>query len=472
MLVTVPSLWNYDRYGPGVITEWYKNEGDKVKKKDPLCQIMVIKATYIVESPVDGVIKKIIATKGTRVKPGDPLVEIEEVTAPAPPTPTAAPQPQVVVTEVKPTPKPEEEYSVVKIEGIRKVIADRMAESLRAMAQYTLHTEIDASELVRLRESRFKDYTYTELISYLVIKALRDYPTLNAHVVGDEMRIFKHVHLGIGVQTDRGLLVGVVKNADEMDLDTLVKNMRKIIDDVRQGKAPPEELTGSTFTISNLGMTEVTFFTPIINPPEVAILGVGKIRDVLGKKYLPLSLTLDHRVIDGYVGAQFLGKLKELIENPQKVLPGVSLPEIPESEFSLTAVSLSDTKIEATIRNFKVIVDEPKESGGTNEGPSPIEYLLLALVGCMNVTIRMIARNRKVKIDSIRFSVVGTLNPAKYLGLSKTSRAGLTKISLNVEIKSSAPKDVIYEIIKEAEERCPVHDTLAHGTQINLEITV
>jgi Pyruvate/2-oxoglutarate dehydrogenase complex, dihydrolipoamide acyltransferase (E2) component, and related enzymes len=471
MLVTVPNLWNYDRYGPGVITEWYKSEGDKVKKKDPLCQVMVIKATYIVESPVDGVIKKIIATKGARVKPGDPLVEIEEVTAPAPPTPTAAPQPQVV-TEVKPTPKPEEEYSVVKIEGIRKVIADRMTESLRTMAQYTLHTEIDASELVRLRESRFKDYTYTELISYLVIKALRDYPTLNAHVVGDEMRIFKHVHLGIGVQTDKGLLVGVVKNADEMDLDTLVKNTRKIIDDVRQGKAPPEELTGSTFTISNLGMTEVTFFTPIINPPEVAILGVGKIRDVLGRKYLPLSLTLDHRVIDGYVGAQFLGKLKELIENPQKVLPGVSLLEIPESEFSLTAVSLSDTKIEATIRNFRVIVDEPKESGGTNEGPSPIEYLLLALVGCMNVTIRMIARNRKVKIDSIRFSVVGTLNPAKYLGLSKTSRAGLTKISLNVEIKSSAPKDVIYEIIKEAEERCPVHDTLAHGTQINLEITV
>lgn len=461
MIITVPNLWNYDRYGPGVITEWYKNEGDKVRKKDPLCQIMVIKATYIVESPVDGVLKKIIATKGMKVKPGDPLAEVEEA-AVAPPPAAVVPQPQVVTPEVKPEikPAPSEEYSVVKIEGLRKTIADRMVESLRSMAQYTLHTEIDASELVKLREARFRDYTYTELLSYIVIKALKDYPMLNAHVVNDELRMYKHVHLGIGVQTDRGLLVGVVKNADEMDLDTLVKNMRKVIDDVRQGKATVEELAGSTFTISNLGMTEVTFFTPIINPPEVAILGVGKIRDVFGKKYLPLSLTLDHRVIDGYIGAQFLGKLKELIENPQEVFPGVVQPQ--EQLYKVTATSLSDTKIEATIGNLKLIVDEPS--------PSPIEYLLLALAGCMNITIRMIAKERGININSMEFSVVGTLNPAKFLGLTETGRAGLTQVNVNIKISSTAPKDVIENIIREAKERCPVHDTLTHGTQINVKL--
>ncbi|WP_069806840.1 CatA-like O-acetyltransferase [Vulcanisaeta thermophila] len=461
MLVTVPNLWNYDRYGPGVITEWYKKEGDLVKKKEPLCQIMVIKATYIVESPVDGKLTRIIAQKGTRVKPGDPLAEIEEVAAPPTPTPAPIPQPapQVIAPKV-------EEYSVIKIGGVRKVIADRMTESLRTAAQYTLHTDVDATELVRLRELRFRDYSYTELLSYIVIKALKEFPNLNAHVVNDEIRVFNHVHLGIGIQTDQGLFVGVVKNADTMDLDTLTKNIRKVVDDVRQGKATPEELTGSTFTISNLGMTEVTYFTPIINPPEVAILGIGKIRDINGKKLLPLSLTLDHRVIDGYVGAQFLGKLKELIEKPHEVLPG--LPPPPEVSFSVTAVSISDTKIEASIRNFKVIVDEPEEAGGTNTAPNPIEYLLLALAGCMNVTIRKIAKERGIKIDTMQLTITGSLNPARFGGIVKTGRAGLTRIRIELSISTTAPKDVINSIIKEAEERCPVHDTLAQGTQIEI----
>ncbi|MGC8607380.1 MAG: 2-oxo acid dehydrogenase subunit E2 [Vulcanisaeta sp.] len=464
MLITVPNLWNYDRYGPGVITEWYKKEGDIVKKKEPLCQIMVIKATYIVESPVDGKLTKIIAQKGTKVKPGDPLVEVEEITAPQAPAPAPTPQPapQVITApEVR-------EYSVIKIEGLRRVIADRMTESLRTAAQYTLHMDVDATELVKLREERFRDYSYTELLSYIVIKALKDYPSLNAHVVNDEMRVFNHVHLGIGIQTDNGLLVGVVKNADTMDLDALVKGIRRIIDDVRQGKATPEELTGSTFTISNLGMTEVIYFTPIINPPEVAILGVGKIRDTNGRKLLPLSLTLDHRVIDGYVGAQFLGRLKELIEKPQGVLPG--LPSPPEVSYTLSAVSLSDTRIEATIRNFRVMVDETEDAGGTNTAPNPIEYLLLALAGCMNVTIRKIARERGVKIDSMQLTVTGSLNPARFEGLTKTGRAGLTHVSIELSISTTAPRDAINDIIKEAEERCPVHDTLTQGTQIKIAI--
>ncbi|WP_243680165.1 CatA-like O-acetyltransferase [Vulcanisaeta souniana] len=425
---------------------------------------MVIKATYIVESPIDGKLTRIIAQKGTKVKPGDPLVEIEEVAAPPAPTPVPAPQPapQVITApEVK-------EYSVIKIEGLRRVIADRMTESLRTAAQYTLHMDADATELVELRESRFKDYSYTELLSYIVIKALKDYPSLNAHVVNDEMRIFNHVHLGIGIQTDNGLLVGVVKNADTMDLDALAKGIKRVIDDVRQGRAIPEELTGSTFTISNLGMTEVIYFTPIINPPEVAILGVGKIRDINGKKLMPLSLTLDHRVIDGYVGAQFLGRLKELIEKPHEVLPG--LPPPPEVSFNLTAISLSNTKIEATIRNFRVMVDEPEDAGGTNAAPNPIEYLLLALAGCMNVTIRKIARERGIKIDSMQLSITGSLNPAKFEGTAKTGRAGLTRINIELSISTTAPRDVINDIIKEAEERCPVHDTLTQGTQIKITI--
>lgn len=466
MIITVPNLWNYDRYGPGVITEWYKKEGDRVKKKEPLCQIMVIKAVYIVESPVDGKLTKIIAQKGTKVKPGDPLAEVAEEITPTPPTPAPAPQPQPQVTEV--VPKAVEEYSVTKIEGIRKVIADRMVESLKTAAQYTLHTEVDVTELVRLRESKFRDYSYTELLSYIVIKALKDHPILNSQVVGDELRTYKHVHLGIGVQTDRGLLVGVVKNADTMDFETLVKEIRRVIDDVRQGKATPEELTGSTFTISNLGMTEVTYFTPIINPPEVAILGVGKIRSVGDRMYLPLSLTLDHRVIDGYIGAQFLGTLKKLIESPHQVLPGIPPP--PETTFSLTAISLSDTKLEASIRNFKVYVDELEEAGGTNSAPNPIEYLLLALAGCMNVTLRKVAKERGVKIDSLEFEITGSLNPARFAGIVKTGRAGLTKINVSVRIKSSAPQDVINLIIKETEERCPVNDTIVNGTSVEIKI--
>jgi len=219
---------------------------------------------------------------------------------------------------------------IIPFVGMRQMIAERMTQSLQTMAQVTMHTEVDATELVRLREQLKAEFdlTYTDLIIKAVAKGLKAHPLLNATLVGDEIHVLREIHIGVAVALEDGLLVPVVRDADKKSLQEIAQEVRRLAQGARQGTLTVDEVTGSTFTITNLGAYGIDGSTPIINPPEVAILGVGRIVDkpaihegqITRRSMMVLSLTIDHRIVDGAPGAEFLRTVREILESPYRLL--------------------------------------------------------------------------------------------------------------------------------------------------------
>jgi pyruvate dehydrogenase E2 component (dihydrolipoamide acetyltransferase) len=216
---------------------------------------------------------------------------------------------------------------VIPLTGKRGVIARRMTESLQSSAQLTLTTEANVTVLVRQRKAPNEqpDLTYNELLIKASALALRKHPRLNSTVVGQEIHVLAEIHVGLAVALDDGLVVPVVRNADQKPLAVIASEVRELIERARAGKLMMAEITGGTFTVTNLGGFGITSFTPIINPPEAAILGVGCIvdrlvrrdSDMVWQQMMGLSLTVDHRVVDGAPAAAFLKTLCELLERPE-----------------------------------------------------------------------------------------------------------------------------------------------------------
>jgi len=212
------------------------------------------------------------------------------------------------------------------VKGIRKTIAARMIQSVRTTAQVTLHAAADASAL-RTARGRLKTdaatygVTINDLVMHAVVGILPKFPGLNAWFLGDKIVEFEQVHLGVAVQTPRGLLAPVIRRAEVLSLIELSAEGKRLAQACLDGTVRPAELSGATFTVTNLGPQGIEFFTPLLNPPEVAILGVGSIvvRPVEGRgglKLVPhigLSLTFDHQAIDGHGAAVFLEALAEAI---------------------------------------------------------------------------------------------------------------------------------------------------------------
>ncbi len=228
-----------------------------------------------------------------------------------------------------------DEFEVKKLTNMRKLIAKAMLTSLQNSAQLTHHMSADARVIMALRKKYKKmldagqisqNITINDLVCFAVIKALKKFPQVNTHFVGDSMRWFKKVHLGLAVDTDRGLMVPAIKNADDLSLEGLSGQLQSIAGQCRKGNVSPELLApeAATFTISNLGNYGVEMFTPVINIPQTAILGVCTIvprpKDLGDGVYgfvpmIGLSLTYDHQALDGGEATLFLREIKEQIEN-------------------------------------------------------------------------------------------------------------------------------------------------------------
>jgi pyruvate dehydrogenase E2 component (dihydrolipoamide acetyltransferase) len=226
---------------------------------------------------------------------------------------------------------PELDYEDVKLSNIRKVIAKAMHTSLSNTAQLTLNTSFDATQILDLRK-KLKDaaskedlvnITLNDIVLYAVVKTLKKHKDLNAHFLDDKTRYFKNVHMGIAVDTDRGLLVPTLFGADTMTLSALAAASKTLISEAKSGKISPDSLTGGTFTVTNLGVLGIESFTPVINPPQTGILGVNNITYKQKKTEngfvtypaMGLSLTFDHRAIDGAPAARFLQDLVSILEN-------------------------------------------------------------------------------------------------------------------------------------------------------------
>ena len=236
--------------------------------------------------------------------------------------------------------KPVENSNIIPMSAMRKVIAKRMSESYFLAPTYTVNYEIDMTELKALRakliepikEKTGLKLTYTDLISMAVIKTLQkpEHKFVNASLTPDVKNIELHdyVNLSMAVGYDEGLLTPVLKNADKMSLTEIVVGLKDLAKRALEMKLKPDEMSGSTFTISNIGMYGVDSFNPIINQPNSAILGVCAtvdkpvVRDgqIVIRPMMNLCLTIDHRLVDGLAGAKFMQDLKKLLENPIMML--------------------------------------------------------------------------------------------------------------------------------------------------------
>ena len=205
-----------------------------------------------------------------------------------------------------------------------------MLASLQGSAQYTLVRAVDVTDLADRhdRGALPGGVTYTDAVARAVVLSLAEHPNLNAHITGEQVWIAPAIDLGIGIDAEDGLVVGVLRNAGDLGLAELSATRRAITERVRAGRAGVQELQGSTFTISNLGSLGIDAFTPIINPPEIAILGVGRITDqpapaeggITWRKSMTLSLTVDHRGVDGAPAARFLAAVADRLQTPTTLL--------------------------------------------------------------------------------------------------------------------------------------------------------
>ncbi|MCW3786605.1 dihydrolipoamide acetyltransferase family protein [Plebeiibacterium sediminum] len=224
-----------------------------------------------------------------------------------------------------------DDYEIKKLPNIRKLIAKAMHASLQNSAQLTHHLGADARRIMELRKlvkakEGAANITINDMVCFAVIKALQKFPDANAHFLGDSVKYFNKVHLGLAVDTDRGLMVPVIKNADDLSISGLSRQFKEIAESCRKGSIDPELLSSeaASFTVSNLGNYGVEMFTPVINLPQVAILGVNTIvprpADIGGGvygfvPYMGLSLTYDHQALDGGMATRFLKQIAIEIEN-------------------------------------------------------------------------------------------------------------------------------------------------------------
>ena len=257
--------------------------------------------------------------------PGDKITkeDVERAMRPAA-APTLAPT-LVVLPQM-------EVLERVPLKGVKAIVAERMAISVHTTARVTLMMEMDATQFVDMRE-RLKGQVeeewgfapgYNDLLAKIVANALRKFPYVNARLTADAIEYLAPINIGMAVDTERGLLVPVIRDADRKSLREFGTEFRQLVERARQGRALPDDLSGGTFTITNLGMYDVDAFTPVINLPEVAILGAGRITpkvvaregEMVIRQMWTLSLVHDHRLVDGAPAARFLQYIKSLVEEP------------------------------------------------------------------------------------------------------------------------------------------------------------
>jgi len=312
------------------IAEWLKKEGEQVKEGEPLVTVETEKVNVEIVSPCSGVLRKIIAPKGKVVKVGEIIAIIAEpdedidnvLKKISLKKETLFSKEEAILRK-----KMKESFSgkeeVIPLRGVRKEIAEHMLRSKKVSAHATTFNEADVSKALKLLEESNKEISFTSLLVKAAVSALKDFPFLNSSLTEDKIIVKKYYHIGIAVNIEDGLIVPIIKDADKKNLSEITKEIRRLASLAKEDALSIEEIKGGTFTISNAGMYGSLFFTPIINQPQSAILGVGKIAqrpvavdsELVIKPMIYLCLSYDHRIVDGALAQQFLEKVKQNIED-------------------------------------------------------------------------------------------------------------------------------------------------------------
>jgi len=372
----------------GLLGKWIKREGDQVKEGEGLCEIETEKATDELQAPASGTLLKIVYAEGSTIPVnsiiaviGSPGEDYSSIIGSGPPAlPVVAPEAQAqkqvstrkttdseALAEVRISPSArrlarERGIDITQIHGTgpggrivsddvlqaaskaqpaltqsrsgtltghRKVIADRLSLSARTAVHVPISMEADMTAANKLKnelQETGNKISLTDIITKAAAIALTEFPRANSMLLGEELKSMDEVNVGLAVGLDDDLLVPVIKNANKLSLVEISSRAKDLIERAKNHALSSKEMTGGTFTVSNLGMHgDVILFAPIINPPETAILGVGRANPkpiaidgaIAVKPIATLTLVFDHRVIDGMYATKFLQRIKELIQNPR-----------------------------------------------------------------------------------------------------------------------------------------------------------
>lgn len=267
------------------------------------------------------------AAKAAAVSPAPPVAPASA------PAPTAVPAPASAPAAPRPAEDAAGEVRTIPLTGVRGIIAERLTRSVREAPQFHVGTDILMDQLVQLRdelqpafESAYRiRLSYTDLLIKAVARALEAFPILNSFVSSEAISVQPQVHLGVAVGAEQGLVVPVIRDANLRSLAEVAADLKRLAASARRGSLSLDDLTGGTFTLSNLGMFGVTSFSAILNPPQAGILAVGGLREELRpegrgiavRQVTSFTITCDHRAVDGVMAAQFLARLKEIIEGAE-----------------------------------------------------------------------------------------------------------------------------------------------------------
>jgi pyruvate dehydrogenase E2 component (dihydrolipoamide acetyltransferase) len=366
--VVMPRL--SDSMEEGTIVRWLKQDGDQVAEGEPLAEVETDKATVTFDADAGGTLR-ILVGEGETVPIGRPIAQIGESAVPAKPAP-AEPAPRVangrpkasplarrlaresgvelsqlsgsgpggrivkadVTAAVPQAPRPARgnkgAVTIQQPSRIQTQIAQRMAESKATIPDFTLRAEVDMDRAVEMRSQLDSDPlpTYNDMVVKACAIALHEHPRANGAYRDGAFELYERINVGVAVATEDSLIVPTVFDADAKSLLEISGEVRRLAGRVRSGEVTPAELSGGTFTVSNLGMYGVSSFHAIINPPQAAILAVGEVREtpvardgqIVPGRRMTIALTCDHRILYGAPAAEFLARVRQLLEQPLYLL--------------------------------------------------------------------------------------------------------------------------------------------------------
>jgi pyruvate dehydrogenase E2 component (dihydrolipoyllysine-residue acetyltransferase) len=339
----------------GKLLAWRKKEGDAVTKGEPLLEIETDKVVLEVEAPADGILAAVTSFEGAQVPVGQTIAWIVAPGEQPPASSTSAPAARAVTEAPRISPKAKRlakelsvdlsgvagtgpdgvitgedvqraaESSQPALSTVARLMAERTTQSWTTTPHFFLVREINATGLVAAREQFGAEVTYTDLLVALTARVLAKHPKMNASWTGDAIRLNPDVNISIAIAVKDGVVGAVIPNAGDSNLGDIARHRSDLTERARAGRLHPPDVTGATFTISNLGMLGIDAFSAIITPPQAAVLAVGRIADrvvpVNGqpgiRPMMTITLSSDHRVVDGAQAAAFLNDLAGALEAPQ-----------------------------------------------------------------------------------------------------------------------------------------------------------
>jgi pyruvate/2-oxoglutarate dehydrogenase complex dihydrolipoamide acyltransferase (E2) component/uncharacterized OsmC-like protein len=363
--------------------------------------------------------------------------------------------------------------AAIPLTRLRRVGADRLARSWRQAPHIVQMIEVDATQLVKaqaaLRRARPVG-TLNDILIKVAAECLAKHPHLNVRFDEDKLIPLAGVDIGLAVATDEGLTVPVVRGADALPLAEVSTAARELIAAARAGRLTGRQVGGASLTISNLGAYGISFGTPVLNLDEPVLIFVGAVEErpiaqngqLAVRAMTTLSIAYDHRVVDGLQAALFSRALKHGLETLEGLSPEAGEPAADLAERQLEASSDGEgLAVRVRGAHHAWTVDEPVDVGGQDSGPDPVAYALGGLVSCMIVSLKLVAKRRKVAIERVRGAITATPPKGK-----------VKHVGLRLEVWSAADKALVEKLLAPAKAGCYVHDMLRPDLPIEIELVV